>query len=73
MTISAQQVWTEYREKAGGTNHDGTFTLPEGVAELGQRQLAAWQAVANLCNRHATEAVEEDRERVRRRHGTWAG
>ena len=67
MTVTAEQVWNEYREKVGGTNHDGTFTLPD-FHKLGERQRAGWQAVANLCNNHISDDCQKatalERQRI---------
>lgn len=65
MTLSASDVWTTYRKSVGASNHDGSFTLPENVDDLGDRQRGGWQAVANLGNQHASEAIEPVRKRLR--------
>ena len=46
----AQEVWSVYRNEVGATSHDGSFTLPENVNELGERQQRGWRAVAKLVN-----------------------
>ena len=58
MTLSANDMWTAYREEGDQVNHDGTWTLPESVNDLPDAQQRKWQAVANLGNRHANEAIE---------------
>ena len=57
MTMSAQGMYSRYREGVGGTNHDGTFTLPEDVNELGKRQVIGWAEVANMVNQYAADEV----------------
>ena len=57
MTLSAQDVWSTYRKSVGSTNHDGSYTLPEQASELGDRQHAGWQAVANLANQHESDSA----------------
>ena len=57
MTMSAQGMYSRYREGVGGTNHDGTFTLPEDVNELGKRQVIGWAEVANMANQYAADEV----------------
>ena len=52
MTMSAERSYTAYRESVGGTNHDSTFTMPEDVSELGERQAKGWQAVAMDAENH---------------------
>ena len=57
MTMNAQKMFTRYRGGVGGTNHDGTFTLPEDVRKLGQRQINGWQACADAANQYAADEV----------------
>ena len=65
MTVSAQQVWTEYREEVGATNHDGSFTLPENVDDLGDRQRRGWARAAQYANQHTADALTEARRHFR--------
>ena len=65
MTMSAMQVYGEYAKKVGNLSFDGKPLKP--FHEMGVVQKAGWQAVAYLCNRHATEAVEAERRRAERR------
>ena len=57
MTMTAQDAWSEYRDAVGGSNHDGSYTLPESVHDLGERQVRGWQAVADECNRREGRAA----------------
>ena len=42
----AQRLWTVCRNAVGGTNHDGTFTLPRRLEEFDERQQYGWHRVA---------------------------
>ena len=65
MTLSAQDCWSTYREAVGGTNHDGSHTLPVDVNDLtGERPIKGWYAVSQLANQHATDAIEPVRHRL---------
>lgn len=64
MTLSANDMWTAYREEGDQVNHDGSWKLPESVHELPDAQARKWQAVANLANQHASEAIEPVRARL---------
>ena len=61
MTISAMQVYDEYAAKVGNRSFDGKPLLK--FHEMPALQQSGWQAVAYLCNRYATAAVEKDRRR----------
>ena len=65
MTVTAQVVYTVYRETVGGTNHDGTYTMPELVEKLtGERPVKGWQAVARFCEHHADSVAASARETI---------
>ena len=62
MTISSDELYQAYKDSVGGTNHDGSFTLPDHVSGLGDRQQAGWQAAAMFCNKHFGVELQKDRQ-----------
>lgn len=63
MSISGQKLYTAYRESVGGTNHDGTFTMPKHISGLGKRQEQGWIDSATFCNNHFSAAMRENTKR----------
>ena len=49
--LTAQMVWTWYREKVGGVSWDGK-RLPEDVRELEHDRVMGWEYMAQRCNEH---------------------
>lgn len=64
MSLTAQNLWHRYREGVGGTNHDGSFTLPETVEMLGPRQYRGWCEAVSLANQHASDVNARVAEKV---------
>ena len=48
--VTPESLYQRYRQAVGGTNHDGTYTLPATLAELGGRQRLGWHAAADAAN-----------------------
>ena len=66
MTISADFLFQSYRGHVGGTNHDGTYTLPKTVHGLGERQRGGYEKMASDVMAHFNEMRRESQEEVNR-------
>ena len=62
MTISADFLFQSYRGHVGGTNHDGTYTLPKTVHGLGERQRGGYEKMASDVMAHFNAMTRESQE-----------
>ena len=62
MTLSAKKCYDTYAAGVDHRSFDGKPLLE--FHEMGEVQQAGWQAVADLGNQHASEAIEPVRKRL---------